>query len=989
MMTSANAGHIGGKNQPKARIFISYSRKDSAFAGRLEAGLRARGFDPLMDRTEIFALEDWWKRIETLIVQADTIVFVLSPDAVTSGTCQREVAFAASLNKRLAPIVHRPVEDQAVPAALARLNFIFFDGDDGFDASMDQLAEALETDIHWVRKHTEFGEYARRWAAAGRPGPRGLLLRSPVLEEAERWIASRPEGAPAPTEAAQAFIAESRRAATQRRNILSASLSAGLLMALGLAGFSYWQRTIAAEQRDRALITQSRFLADLANQHNRAKDASTAILLALQAMPDLREGVERPYAHQAEIALYSGRLSLLETSVRAEGKNLGSGNAISPDGLRTVAPYYEYAQVIDIATGKVVFGLGGHNDNVQTAVFSPDGKRIATASMDTTGRIWDAATGDAIAVLEGHRGSVWDIVFSPDGSRLATTSVDKTARVWDAAGKPIAVLMGHEDIVRDAVFSRDGKRLLTTCDDKKVRIWDPENGLQISVLVGHTGALRRAAFSPDGRRVVTASADKTARIWDAETGAALSVLSGHGDQVSNAAFSEDGRRVVTASADKTARIWNAESGELISILAGQELRPLRAAFSADGQSAITVSEDKTIRSWDVDTRKMVKIISRFPERIEGRLERAVFSPDGRRVLLATNNNIPSIRDAETGEVLTVLAGHTRSVLGIAFSPDGRLAATASWDKTARIWDAASGTAIAVLTGHTQAVTSVAFSPDSQRVVTASSDKSARIWNVKTGDQILAISGHTGSVRSAAFSPDGQRVVTASEDSTARIWDSNTGGAIAILKGHRHWVSDAIFSPEGRKVLTASWDTTARIWDAGTGKTLKILSGHRPGEYVWTAAYSPDGRRVATASRDSTVRIWDAETAETAAILAGHDDSVQSAFFSPDGRRILTASWDRTVRIWRVFPEAQDLIADAKQSVPRCLTQAQLEMAFLDPEPPAWCIEMEKWPYDTQAWKDWLKLTRSSLNPPRPDTPQWQPWLDARRAEKTASSSGER
>ena len=96
--------------EPNAKIFISYSRKDMAFADRLEAALRARSFEPLIDRTEIYAFEDWWKRLQALIAQADTVVFVLSPDAVASPEALREVEHAASLNKRLAPIVCRRVE---------------------------------------------------------------------------------------------------------------------------------------------------------------------------------------------------------------------------------------------------------------------------------------------------------------------------------------------------------------------------------------------------------------------------------------------------------------------------------------------------------------------------------------------------------------------------------------------------------------------------------------------------------------------------------------------------------------------------------------------------------------------------------------------------------------------------------------------------------------------------------------------------------------
>jgi hypothetical protein len=67
----------------------------------------------------------------------------------------------------------------------------------------------------------------------------------------------------------------------------------------------------------------------------------------------------------------------------------------------------------------------------------------------------------------------------------------------------------------------------------------------------------------------------------------------------------------------------------------------------------------------------------------------------------------------------------------------------------------------------------------------------------------------------------------------------------------------------------------------------------------------------------------------------------------------------------------------KRIVPRCLTRTRREQAFLDPEPPAWCIETEKWPYASQDWKDWLHSKQGNANPPLPDTPQWKPWRAAR------------
>ena len=222
----------------KTRVFVSYSRKDMAFADQLEAALKARGFEVLIDRQEIYAFEDWWKRIQALIGNADTVVFVLSPDAVKSDVALKEVAHAASLNKRFAPIVCRHVDDAAVPDALRRLNFIFFDERERFDESADKLADALRTDIGWIRQHTEYGEAERRWASAGRPN--SLLLRSPTLDVAEYWMASRPAAAPEPTKEIREFLVASRqatRSARRLRRIAQSSIfSLMMVVIVGLVG---------------------------------------------------------------------------------------------------------------------------------------------------------------------------------------------------------------------------------------------------------------------------------------------------------------------------------------------------------------------------------------------------------------------------------------------------------------------------------------------------------------------------------------------------------------------------------------------------------------------------------------------------------------------------------------------------------------------------------------------------------------------------------
>jgi WD40 repeat protein len=110
------------------------------------------------------------------------------------------------------------------------------------------------------------------------------------------------------------------------------------------------------------------------------------------------------------------------------------------------------------------------------------------------------------------------------------------------------------------------------------------------------------------------------------------------------------------------------------------------------------------------------------------------------------------------------------VSAASFSPDGQRIVTASEDRTARVWDAATGKELARLQGHEGNVSAAWFSPDGQRIVTASLDKTARVWDAATGKELARLQGHEDHVSAASFSPDGKHVVTASSDKTARVWD---------------------------------------------------------------------------------------------------------------------------------------------------------------------------------------------------------------------------
>jgi len=325
-----------------------------------------------------------------------------------------------------------------------------------------------------------------------------------------------------------------------------------------------------------------------------------------------------------------------------------------------------------------------HEDGVLWAEFSPDGTRIVTASKDGTARLWDS-DGAELATLRGNKPDhgLRHAAFSPDGTRVVTASGGGAARVWDAArGSEIVALTGHRDTVGDAAFSPDSRRIVTASYDKTATVWDAASGRIIATMAPDEGWVICARFSPDGHRVATASLggagrDGTVRVWDAVSGQQIAMLRGHQDTLWHVAFRPDGGQIATGSIGGSPRLWDAVNYRRRMILGPGLGNILQVDYSPDGSRLLTAGPSGTC-VWNAATGEAVA-------RLDGGVEQAAFSPNGKLVATADKGATARVCDVDTGRCLATLRGHEGNVMSAMFSPDGSRLVTASMDGTALIW----------------------------------------------------------------------------------------------------------------------------------------------------------------------------------------------------------------------------------------------------------------------------------------------------------------
>jgi len=263
---------------------------------------------------------------------------------------------------------------------------------------------------------------------------------------------------------------------------------------------------------------------------------------------------------------------------------------------------------------------------------------LASASKDTTIRIWDVVRVHCLVCLTSHTNHVTQIRWSGDPNGLMySASRDTTVKVWDTStGRVIKDLKGHghwvntlalntEQVMRSGPYDHAGarsfaspqemrlralslyeacvklcgsERLLSGSDDFTMILWDPQNSRKpLCRLTGHQKVVNHVCFSPDGRYIISGSFDKSIRLWDGRSGKYLATFRGHVGSVYQLSWSMDSRMFASCSADSTVKVWDAATRKLKEDLPGHCDEVYALAWSPDGARVVSGSKDRTLRIW--------------------------------------------------------------------------------------------------------------------------------------------------------------------------------------------------------------------------------------------------------------------------------------------------------------------------------------------------------------------------------------------------------
>lgn len=303
------------------------------------------------------------------------------------------------------------------------------------------------------------------------------------------------------------------------------------------------------------------------------------------------------------------------------------------------------------ASGGTLLVYRAHPARVNAVSWSPDGKRIASASDDSTVQICDAKTGATILTYRGHAAEVYTVSWSPDGNYIASGGADKTVQVWKAtSGQHVITYSRHTGQINSLSWSSDSILVASGSDDTTVQVWNIANGDIAIIYSEHTAGVLSVAWSPDNTRIASGSWDNTVKTFSTiqtqsfAIGGTISNYRGHTAEVYSVAWSPDGSRIASAGGDKVVQVGNGINGVTLFTYAGHSDVVYSVAWSPDGKRLASADADNSAQIWSASSKQKI-----------------------------------------TRQKLFTYLGHSNTVYAVAWAPDNKRLASGSADNTMRVW----------------------------------------------------------------------------------------------------------------------------------------------------------------------------------------------------------------------------------------------------------------------------------------------------------------